>query len=105
MIKTCQSIAIAAFCCSLLITGCSSDSGLNTPLDGSSQDAFNQSLLSVQDQLSEDQFEQLKWAVGYLKVNTIDNTSVDGFYHGLDKASPSELIERAKQLQAQLENR
>lgn len=96
-------ITILIITCSLLITGCS-DSALDTPLDGSNQDTFNQSLLDIQSSLSDDDFEELKWAVGYLKIHTIENTSVDSFYSSLDQATPDDIIKQARALEIKLKN-
>jgi len=101
MMRVYKLITVLVISCSLLMTGCA-DNGLNTPLDGSNQDTFNQALLDIQPSLSDDDFKKLKWAVGYLKIHTIESTSVDSFYSSLDQATAAAIIKQADALEAKI---
>jgi len=82
----------------LLIGGCNSGSGLEYRIDGSSIEAFQNSLSELEQQLTAADYRQFKTAVNYLQINAFDYNTIEEFYQSLNGMTVTRIIMRADQL-------
>ena len=76
--------------------------GLTFMVDGSSPEAFAESLELIASDSSPDQYRQLDSAIRYLQVYSSDGWSgLPGFYERLNGMTGEEIIERAQRLRAE----
>ncbi len=75
--------------------------GLTLMVDGSSPEAFAESLELIASDSNPDQYRQLDSAIRYLQVYSSDGWSgLPGFYERLNGMTGEEIIERAQRLRA-----
>lgn len=76
--------------------------GLTLMVDGSSPEAFAESLELIASDSNPDQYRQLDSAIRYLQVYSSDGWSgLPGFYERLNGMTGEEIIERAQRLRAE----
>lgn len=76
--------------------------GLTLMVDGSTPEAFAESLALIASDTNADQYRQLDSAIRYLQVYSSDGWSgLPGFYERLNGMTGEEIIERARRLRAE----
>lgn len=85
--------SLAALC--LLLAACGEPTGMERPLDGSSVEAFNQSMEQYRQELTAADFSRLKSSVNYLQLKAFDAPTIADFYAGLDGKTPVQIIAQA----------
>jgi len=82
----------------MLVAACNQGSGLDYRVDGSSIEAFQNSLNELEQQLTAADYRQFKTAVNYLQINAFDYNTIEEFYQSLDGMTVTRIILRADQL-------
>lgn len=72
--------------------------GLEMIIDGSSPDAFLQSLEIIAGETSEQQYQTFHSSMLYLRVSSLDRSEMADFYQTLDGRTAEEVIEMAARL-------
>lgn len=89
-------IAMLAAC--LILSACGNQAGLDREIDGSSVQAYQDTLSQLEQELSAADFRRFRGAVNYLQVTTLDYDTIDEFYLSLDGSTVSHIIAEADRL-------
>ena len=93
------SARLASVCLAImLIAACNQGSGLEYKVDGSSIEAFQNSLSKLEQKLTAADYRQFKSAVNYLQINAFDYNTIEEFYQSLDGMTVTRIILKADQL-------
>jgi len=82
----------------MLVSACNSGSGLDYRVDGSSIEAFQNSLSELEHKLTAADYRQFKTAINYLQINAFDYNTIEEFYQSLDGMTVTRIILKADQL-------
>jgi len=94
--KLSQLMLVAALL--VLLSACSEPTGMDALFSSATTAAYNESMKTLEGQVTATQYQELKRSINYLNMNSTNYSSLGDFRKSLDGSTATKIIKRADTL-------
>ncbi len=84
----------------VFLVSCSEPVGMDAPFSSTTTEVYNETMKTIESQVTAAQFQELKGAINYLNMKSTNFSGLEEFRQSLDSSTAAKIIKQANDLKA-----